>query len=87
MNPKNPADKTAQPKIHRAGQAESWAAKKSNLVQAAGRAVPPGTDARVAFGFAPMSLKGAAYHWRGLGDEVDDAPEPLPRDGNQSGRS
>lgn len=86
MNSKNHADKTDRPTNRRAGQAKSWAAEKSSLVQAAGLAVPPGADARVAFGFAPMSLKGAAYRWRGLGDEVDDAPEPLPRDGNQSER-
>lgn len=87
MKPKNPADKAVRPPIRRAGPVASWAAEKSNLVQAAGRAVPPGADARVAFGFAPMSLKGAAYRWRGLGDEAEDASERLPRDDNQSEKS
>ncbi len=46
--------------------ASAWAEEKSQAVKAAARAHPPSVDAREAFGFAPMSLKGAAYRWRGI---------------------
>ena len=87
MKPKNLADKAVGPPIRRAAPVASWAAEKSSLVKAAGRTAPPGTDVRVAFGFAPMSLKGAAYRWRGLGGGKEDASEPLTRDERQSEKS
>ena len=87
MKLKNLADKAVGPPIRRAAPVASWAAEKSSLVNAAGRAVPPGADARVAFGFAPMSLKGAAYRWRGLGDDAKDASERVPPYERQSEKS
>ena len=39
---------------------------KRNAVMAASQQVDPSVDAREAFGFMPMSLKGAAIRWRGL---------------------
>jgi len=39
---------------------------KHKAVMAASRHVDPKADAREAFGFMPMSMKGAAIRWRGL---------------------
>lgn len=39
---------------------------KRNAVMAVGQHVDPKADAREAFGFMPMSMKGATIRWRGL---------------------
>ena len=44
---------------------QTWAEEKSQAVKSAARAHQPSVDARKAFGFAPMSLKGADYSWPG----------------------
>ena len=46
--------------------ASSWNEVKRQAVQAVSRQVPPDADARKAFGFMPLKMKGATIRWRGL---------------------
>ena len=47
-------------------QCEQVWVEYASVMAAANRQPDPKVDARVAFGFMPMSMKGAAIRWRGL---------------------
>jgi hypothetical protein len=59
-------EKSSIAESQRGKMASAWAEEKRQAVKVPARAASPSVDAREAFGFAPMSLKGAAYRWRGV---------------------
>lgn len=61
-----PQDNRLAADPQRGGAAHSLGEFKRQVVQAASRRAGPEVDARQAFGFMPMAMKGAVIRWRGL---------------------